>query len=235
MACHSSAIRYQYIQDNTALCKLDISSCQLNAEGGKALAVGLKSNQVMTELNIAGNELWVDTFDDPLRHLEVGQLFLGGVDTLEGVDALVDVISGMGALVSLNIKNNGIAGSTPEFWLKVWVHSLSPRTAFGIVAVLVAVAVWLCRKACDCTQAVYSIVDGWGPFPPRQDGQLTEDIINERTDIMNEIVALSFQLCLGPGIVEIWGPRPLLVFMFVGLLAHAYLLAIVAHDLLKRR
>jgi hypothetical protein len=37
--------------------KFDISSNDIWAEGGKALAAGLKGNQVITELNISDNDL----------------------------------------------------------------------------------------------------------------------------------------------------------------------------------
>jgi hypothetical protein len=37
--------------------KFDISSNDLRAEGGKALAAGLKGNLVITELNISRNSL----------------------------------------------------------------------------------------------------------------------------------------------------------------------------------
>jgi hypothetical protein len=37
--------------------KFDISSNKIRAEGGKALAAGLKGNQMITELNISSNAI----------------------------------------------------------------------------------------------------------------------------------------------------------------------------------
>jgi hypothetical protein len=48
------------IKDMRAMTKFDISSNNFRAEGGKALAAGLKGNQVITELNISDNN-WVLT------------------------------------------------------------------------------------------------------------------------------------------------------------------------------
>jgi hypothetical protein len=45
------------LPDKRMLTKFDISKNDLMAEGGKALAVGLKGNQMVTELNVAGNRL----------------------------------------------------------------------------------------------------------------------------------------------------------------------------------
>jgi hypothetical protein len=82
------------ISDNGAMTKLDISKCELRAEGGKALAAGLKGNQVMTELNVADNRL--------------GQNVSGGryVSDMSGVIALADVMPDMGAMTSLNLASN---------------------------------------------------------------------------------------------------------------------------------
>jgi hypothetical protein len=62
-------------------------------DGGKALAEGLKGNQVITELNIANNnfsknEKWEDD--------------------MSGIVALADVIKDMGAMTSLNLASNYI-------------------------------------------------------------------------------------------------------------------------------
>jgi Ran GTPase-activating protein (RanGAP) involved in mRNA processing and transport len=76
--------------------KFDISSNNLKAEGGKALAAGLKGNQVITELNISSNFLVINSDY--------------GNDT-SGVIAIVDAISDMGALTSLNMSANGLKGA----------------------------------------------------------------------------------------------------------------------------
>jgi hypothetical protein len=70
-----------------ALLVLSLKSNSLRAGGGKALAESLKGNQVITELNIAGNDLGLDGRD-------------GGADT-SGVVALADVIPDMGAISTL--------------------------------------------------------------------------------------------------------------------------------------
>jgi Ran GTPase-activating protein (RanGAP) involved in mRNA processing and transport len=76
-----------------ALLVLSLQSNYLSASGGKALAEGLKDNQVITELNIASNRLGCKTpWDD-------------GAD-MSGVIALADVIPDMGAMTSLNISDN---------------------------------------------------------------------------------------------------------------------------------
>jgi hypothetical protein len=74
---------------------LSLKSNDVRAAGGKALAEGLKGNQVITELNIAGNNLGEDT---------------RGHTDMSGVIALADVIPDMGALASLDISNNSIGG-----------------------------------------------------------------------------------------------------------------------------
>jgi hypothetical protein len=71
------------------LTTFDVSSNDIQAEGGKALAAGLKGNQAITELNISSNELAL--YGD-----------------ISGVIALADVIPGMRALTSLNISENNL-------------------------------------------------------------------------------------------------------------------------------
>jgi hypothetical protein len=65
-----------------SLSKLDISDCNLFAEGGKALAAGLKGNQAITELNVSNNILGMDSDHD---------------GDISGIIAIADVI-GDGAL-----------------------------------------------------------------------------------------------------------------------------------------
>jgi Ran GTPase-activating protein (RanGAP) involved in mRNA processing and transport len=69
---------------------LSLKSNGLGVDGGKALAEGLKGNQVITELNIADNNL-ADYARD-----------------MSGVVALADVIPDMGALSVLNLDENGL-------------------------------------------------------------------------------------------------------------------------------
>jgi Ran GTPase-activating protein (RanGAP) involved in mRNA processing and transport len=69
------------IPDMGALLVLSLQSNNLCAAGGKALAEGLKANQVITELNIASNRLGYKTLYNT-----------DGID-MSGVIALADVIS----------------------------------------------------------------------------------------------------------------------------------------------
>jgi hypothetical protein len=65
-----------------------LESNNLGADGGKALADGLKDNQVITELNISDNNL--------------GNI---GHD-VSGIIALAGVIPNMGAMTALNLAFN---------------------------------------------------------------------------------------------------------------------------------
>jgi hypothetical protein len=76
-----------------AMTKFDISSNEIRAEGGKALAAGLKGNQVITELNISSNNLGLNS---------------AGNGDISGVITIANVISDMGALSSLNISSNNL-------------------------------------------------------------------------------------------------------------------------------
>ena len=67
---------------------LSLKSNDLGADGGKALAEGLKGNNVITELNIADNDL-----------ADYGR-------DMSGVIILADVIKDMGAMTSLNLASN---------------------------------------------------------------------------------------------------------------------------------
>jgi hypothetical protein len=58
--------------------------------------VGLKGNQVMTELNIADNKLTLNASGND------------AYDDMSGVTAVANTISGMGALTSLNLSLNGL-------------------------------------------------------------------------------------------------------------------------------
>jgi hypothetical protein len=86
------------IPDMGALLVLSLRNNKLFAAGGKALAEGLKGNQVITELNIASNHLGCKTHYDS-----------DGAD-ISGIIALADVIPVMGALLSLNLAKNCLCG-----------------------------------------------------------------------------------------------------------------------------
>jgi hypothetical protein len=83
------------IKDMGALTKLDISENNLHAGGGKALAAGIKGNQVITELSIAGNALGTES-EYPYN------------SDMSGVTALADAIPDMRALTKLDISSNNI-------------------------------------------------------------------------------------------------------------------------------
>ena len=69
---------------------LSMSSNNLGVDGGKVLADGLKGNNVITELNIADNNL-ADYGED-----------------MSGIITLADVIKDMGALSVANVMGNKI-------------------------------------------------------------------------------------------------------------------------------
>ena len=75
-----------------ALSHFDISNNGLYVAGAKAITEGLKGNQVMTELNISGNDM--------------GRTSMYGSYDVSGVAALADVIPGMRALLSLDMSKN---------------------------------------------------------------------------------------------------------------------------------
>jgi hypothetical protein len=93
--------------DNGALMKLDFSRNILLAEGGKALAEGLQGNLVITELNIASNDLTITATPSGTR--KTRKTRSDDFDS-SGIDALADVIPGMRAMIKLDARNNSIDG-----------------------------------------------------------------------------------------------------------------------------
>jgi hypothetical protein len=73
-------------KDKGAMTKFDISSNKIRAEGAKALAAGLKGNQVITELNISSNNLGYNS---------------DGKYETSGVIAIADAIPDMRAMSKL--------------------------------------------------------------------------------------------------------------------------------------
>jgi hypothetical protein len=73
---------------------LSLQSNNLWAEGGKALAEGLKGNRVITGLNISENNLGRDGSS-------------GDPDT-SGVTAIANVIQDMRAMSSINLSSNAL-------------------------------------------------------------------------------------------------------------------------------
>ena len=88
------------IKNNGALVKFDVSTNSLCAPGGKLLAEALKGNNVMQELNIAGNSL---------GKAGTGRRAKKKAD-MSGVIAIGDAIPTMGALTNLNMSNNALGG-----------------------------------------------------------------------------------------------------------------------------
>jgi hypothetical protein len=76
-----------------AMTKFDISWNDIRAEGGKALAEGLKDNQVIKELNFSNNRLGYNSNCDT---------------DASGIIAIADVIPGMGALLVFSLKSNNL-------------------------------------------------------------------------------------------------------------------------------
>jgi hypothetical protein len=81
------------------LTKFDISKNDLKAEGGMALAAGLKGNQVITELNIRDNQLGRDSE--------------GWADT-SGIIAIADAIPDMGSISTLTFGDKQAVTMTTE-------------------------------------------------------------------------------------------------------------------------
>jgi Ran GTPase-activating protein (RanGAP) involved in mRNA processing and transport len=81
------------IIDNEALSILSLKENNLYAEGGKALATGLKGNQGATELDISSNRLGWKRYKDP---------------DMSGVIALANALPDMGAILSVNLLKNHI-------------------------------------------------------------------------------------------------------------------------------
>jgi hypothetical protein len=85
--------------DNGALLVLSLKSNNLHADGGKALAKGLKGNTVITQLDISSNALGLDS---------------NYHEGMSGVIALADAIPGMRAMTGLDLSSNNIVGSVPS-------------------------------------------------------------------------------------------------------------------------
>ena len=77
------------------LTKLNVSSNELFATGGKALAEALSGNQVLTELNLADSSL--------------------GLGGMSGVIAISNTIPTMGALMSLNLSKNALGAEGAKY------------------------------------------------------------------------------------------------------------------------
>jgi hypothetical protein len=82
-----------------AMTHFDISKNDIRAEGGKALAEGLRGNQVIKELNFSGNNLGYNSNLD--------------TDT-SGIIAIADVIPGMGAMSKLTFGDKQVVTMTTD-------------------------------------------------------------------------------------------------------------------------
>ena len=58
---HGATAFAKSLKTNKSLRELNLSFCQIRAEGGKGLAAGLAVNAVMTECNVRGNNLDTDS------------------------------------------------------------------------------------------------------------------------------------------------------------------------------
>jgi hypothetical protein len=76
-----------------ALLVLSLKNNSLRADGGKALAEGLKGSTVITGLDISGNNLSSNA---------------SGYKDMAGITAFADAITDMGAMTSLNLASNGL-------------------------------------------------------------------------------------------------------------------------------
>jgi hypothetical protein len=88
------------IRDNGTLSVLSLKSNGFWADGGKALAKGLKGNTVVTELDISSNHLGVNSDYEP---------------DVSGVIALADAIPYMEAMTVLNLASNGLGAEGAKF------------------------------------------------------------------------------------------------------------------------
>jgi hypothetical protein len=94
MDADGAAILASELPDKGALSVLSLKSNKLLADGGKALAEGLKGNTVITELDISSNDLGVGSDYMP---------------DISGVIALANIIPDMRALSVLSLKDNRLA------------------------------------------------------------------------------------------------------------------------------
>jgi hypothetical protein len=143
-------------RDNGTMTKLDISSNDLRAEGGKALAAGLKGNQVITELNISGNML--------------GKNSGSGDDTSAGVIAIADAIPDMGALSELDAACNDMFGQRDRTGITAWAAALKASTSITKLNLNDNVidtedAKILAPAISDMGVLLTIIVHNWSPLP----------------------------------------------------------------------
>jgi hypothetical protein len=101
--------------------KFDISSNNIRAEGGKALAESLKGNQVIKELNFSGNNMGYNS---------------NGETGTSGIIAIADVIPGMGALSSFTFGDKQAVTMTTEMADANFSGKLNPHEAQIVAAFL---------------------------------------------------------------------------------------------------
>jgi hypothetical protein len=92
------------IKEMGALSVLSLKSNGLGPAGGKALAEGLKGNQVIAELNIADN-------------------YLANNGDVSGVIALADAIPDMGALTKFDISDNSLCAAGAKVLAEALRHN----------------------------------------------------------------------------------------------------------------
>jgi hypothetical protein len=128
------------IQCHPALSVLSLKSNNLQAAGGKALAEGLKGNQVITKLDISSNNLGQKGYD---------------ADN-SGIIALADAIPDMGALSSLSLANNNIGKLIEENgWTAVYTDTYEQGQI--VEGNYKQSGKWYPGKVTDVTDGMYSI------------------------------------------------------------------------------
>ena len=104
---------------NGALVKFDISANTVCAEGGRLLAAALKDNQIMTELNIANNNLGKDSGA------------WNATTDMSGVIAISGAIPTMGAISNMNILSNNIGAEQANELIKIMESKDNLKTLCG--------------------------------------------------------------------------------------------------------
>ena len=100
------------LSKNTNLLSLELSNCELDADGLKCIARYLQKNKVLATLDLSGNEFedvrTPKSLASAIKHSELSFVNLSKCKLGENVDLLVVVLSGCIGLKSLVLDYNGI-------------------------------------------------------------------------------------------------------------------------------